>query len=214
VKLKSVLGAVLMIVTVVGVVTLRVVVGCELEIAESSRALVGGNVRDATVHARAAALWYAPGAPHVRVAYERLMALGKAAEEHHDAKAALFAYNAVMGASSSTRWLVAPHRADALKAAEAIARIESTEPRPPAEALEPAPEIEKKELAALSRETGPRPEWIVALAASFVALVAGLAWVVFRGFDGAGRFLGRQAAGGLVLGVAGALVWIASMYVA
>jgi hypothetical protein len=211
---KNILRAVLVVVTVIAVLTMRVVVAGELEIAESTRALVAGDPRGAASHARAAALWYAPGAPHVRVAYARLLALGRAAEEHHDREIALYAYRAITDASASTRWIVVPHQGDARQAREAIARIESTAPRPPATALEPAPVIERAQLDELSRETGPRVAWIVALAVAFAVWVGGLGFVLLRGFDGAGRMLrGRAAVGGAIAAV-GLALWIVALYAA
>jgi hypothetical protein len=210
--IKNVVRGVLVAVTVVAVLTLRVVVAGELEVAESSRALLAGDPREAAEHARAAALWYAPGAPHVRVAYERLLALGEAADKRHDTDLALFAYRAVAHASASTRWALGVHEADARRANEAIARIESTLPRPPEKSLEPAPVIERAELAELSRKHGPRVEWIVALAGSFVVWVAGLFWVLVRGFDGAGRLSLARSAIGLGAGVLGLAGWLVALY--
>jgi hypothetical protein len=209
---KNILRAVLVVVTILAVLTMRVVVAGELEIAESSRSLVAGDPHAAVAHARAAALWYAPGAPHVKVAYDRLLALGKAAEEHHDREVALFAYRAVTDASASTRWFVTPHAADARAATEAIARIESTAPRPPDQALEPAQVIEREQLDELSKDHGPRTGWVVTLAASFVAWAAGLLWVLLRGFDGTGRVSLGRAAIGLVVGGAGLASWIVALY--
>lgn len=211
---KNILRAVLVVVTVIAVLTMRVVVAGELEIAESTRALVGGDPRGATSHARAAALWYAPGAPHVRVAYDRLLALGRAAEEHHDREVALYAYRAVTDASASTRWIVVPHQSDATVAREAIARIESTGPRPPETALEPAPAIQRSELEELSRETGPHVAWIVVLAGAFVVWAGGLAYLLLRGFDGAGRILRSRATVGAVIAAVGVASWVVALYAA
>ena len=197
---------------VIAVLTLRVVVGGELEIAESTRALVSGDAREAAVHARSAALWYAPGAPHVRVAYERLFALGKAAEEHRDKEIALFAYRSVMEASAGTRWIVVPHAADSQRAAERIASITSTMPRPPATSLEPAAAIEQSELDAITRETGPRMPWVFALAGSFIVWTVGLLIVIFRGFDGAGRFAFARARLGVLFTTLGVAVWLTALY--
>jgi hypothetical protein len=209
---RNVVRGVFVAVTVLAVLTLRVVVAGELEIAESSRALVAGDPREAVVHARSAALWYAPGAPHVRVAYERLLALGAAAEAHHDADTSLLAYRGVTTASESTKWVVVPHRADALQAREKIARIEATLPRPPDQRLEPTPSIERAELEELSREHGPQVVWVIALATSFVLWAAGLLWVVVRGFDGSGRLSLPRSALGVIAGVLGFVGWLVGLY--
>ena len=53
----------------VAAATLRVITSGEREIAASTDGLRAGDPHAATEHARRAAGWYAPGAPHVRVAY-------------------------------------------------------------------------------------------------------------------------------------------------
>ncbi len=212
--IKAALRIGLVVVVVVSGLVARVIVAGELAIAESSRALLEGDARSATEHARSAALWFAPGAPHVRVAYGRLMALAKAAEERHDAETALRAYRAVMTASSSTRWITTPHRDDAALAAAAIARIESTEPRPAATALDPTPAVEKAELEALSRTSGPRVGWLAVLAVSFVALAGGLAWMILRAFDASGRLALDRARWAGILTVAGVVGWGVALWYA
>ncbi|MFO0611296.1 MAG: hypothetical protein U0414_01820 [Polyangiaceae bacterium] len=212
--IKAILRIAFVAVVVATGLTARVLIAGELEIAESTRALANGDARGATEHARAAALWFAPGAPHVRVAYARLVALAKAAEEHHDVEAALRAWRAVMAASSSTRWIVAPHAEDASRAAEAIARIESTQPRPNASALDAAPTVEKAELEALTREAGPRTAWLLVLGASFLALAGGLAWMILRAFDASGRLSLDRSKWAAIVAVAGAAGWTAALWYA
>lgn len=212
--IKAALRVVLVVVVVAFGLTARVIVAGELEIAESTRALANGDAREATERARAAALWFAPGAPHVRVAYARLLALAKAAEEHHDLDSALRAYRAVMTASSSTRWITAPHAADAAHAAEAIARIEASLPRPNATSLDPTPAIEKAQLEALTREIGPRTGWLVALGASFIGLAGGLAWMILRAFDATGRLSLDRARWAAAVAVAGCAGWAVALWYA
>jgi hypothetical protein len=212
--IKAILRIALVAIVVVSGLTARVLIAGELEIAESTRALASGDARAATEHARAAALWFAPGAPHVRVAYGRLVALAKAAEEHHDMEAALRAWRAVMTASSSTRWITAPHGEDAARAAEAIARIESTATRPNASALDPAPTVEKAELEALTREAGPRTGWLLVLGGSFLALAIGVAWMILRAFDGSGRLSLDRSKWAALVAVAGAAGWGVALWYA
>lgn len=212
--LKTALKVALVIVVIAFGLTARVIIAGELAIAESSRALAAGDPRAATEHARTAALWFAPGAPHVRVAYGRLMALARAAEEHRDPESALRAYRAVMTASSSTRWVVTPHAEDAALAAKEIARIESTMPRPNASALDPAPAIEAAELTALTREMGPRTPWLLVLAGSFVALTAGLVWAILRAFDASGRLVFDRAKWAGLAAAAGTAGWAIALWYA
>ncbi len=211
---KRVLVGLIFLVLALSAVTLRVVVAGELEIAASTDALVAGDPRGAVTHAKAAATWYAPGAPHVRVAYDRLMALGAAAEQRQNREIALLAYRSVRSASESTRWLVTPHAADARRADEAVARIESTAPRPPATSLEPAPVIERRQLEDLARRHAPRLDMVVVLASSLVAWAFGLAWVLFRAVDESGKVAWRSARFGVALAVVGLVAWVVALYLA
>jgi hypothetical protein len=200
--LRSALRIVLIVVLVGAAVTFRVVFAGEREIARSTAALEAGDPVAATDHARRAATWYAPGAPHVRVAYGRLLALAREAEKRKSRDVALRAYRAITTASASTSWLVVPHRSDAREAAEAIARIESTAERPISSATDPAAEVERELLATLAAEPGPSRSWAVVLGASFLALAAGVALVLRRALDETGRIhRGPALVGGAIAGV-------------
>jgi hypothetical protein len=115
----------------VAAVTVRVIVAGEREIALSTAALRAGDPHEAAVHARRAAGFYAPGAPHVRVAYERLIALATKAETRGDSKLAAFAWQGVRTAAMETRWLVTPHAEDLERANAALARLQAAEQRTP-----------------------------------------------------------------------------------
>lgn len=212
--LRGLLWGLLFVALAVAVITLRVVAAGELEIAASTHALLAGAPREATLHARAAATWYAPGAPHVRVAYERLLALGDAAEKRQNRDIALLAFRSVRTASESTRWLVTPHAADVARANEAVARIDATLPRPPKTSLEPAPVIERAELETLARDASPRREWIVALVVAFAASALGLGSVLFRAIDESGKITWARARLGVVMGACGLGLWAAALYFA
>ena len=159
----------------VAAVTLRVVSAGEREIAASTAALRNGDARGAAEHARRAAGWYAPGAPHVRVAYERLVALATTAEGLGERELALFAWRGVRTAALETRWLITPHDADLARANRAIARLEAASPRPPGTRTEPPAVIERRQLEALLADESPRTGWIVALVGSAAAWGLGAA---------------------------------------
>jgi hypothetical protein len=195
----------------IGVVSARVIVAGEKEIAASTEALRAGNPTEAVVRARRAAGWYAPGAPHVRVAYERLTALATRAEGLGDRDLALLGWRAVRSASLETRWLLTPHAGDLERANQAIARLEAAAPRPPGTRTDPPSEVERRQLAALLRDESPRVPWIVGLVLSFSAWVAGAVWFARRGVGRTGELeLGRAKAAILliVVGIAGWLVSI------
>jgi hypothetical protein len=207
---RSALGALIGIIVVVAIATARVVVAGEAELAASTRALESGDAHEAAVRARAAALWYAPGAPHVAVAYGRLMAIGREAEKRKLDDVALFSYRAVTTASTSTRWAITPHQTDANEARTAIARIEGRSgERPPDRVTDPKEAMERAQLEALAVDQAARPAWVAGLAVSFLVLLSGLGWVWARAFDESGRLdwaRARVATGIAGLGLIGYLL--------
>ncbi len=196
----------------VGAVTARVIAGGEREIALSTAALRAGDPHEAAVHARRAAGFYAPGAPHVRVAYERLIALATKAESRGDRKLALFAWQGVRTAAMETRWLVTPHAEDLDRANAAIARLSAAEDRPPGTRTEPAAAVEREELDALVRDEAPHVPWVVALVAGFLAWTAGALVVVRRGVTTTGQLVWPRVRIPAVLAAAGVLVWLLAIW--
>ncbi|NUO51267.1 MAG: hypothetical protein HOV80_20610 [Polyangiaceae bacterium] len=212
--LRIALRALLVFVLGAAVVTFRVVFAGEREIERSTAALEAGDPALATEHARLAATWYAPGAPHVRVAYGRLLALAREAENRKSRDVALLAYRAIVTASTSTTWLIVPHEADASEARAAIARLESTAPRPIASATQPPGEVEKELAVALAQTPGPSRVWTVVLAASFVALAVGIAIVLRRALDETGRLHRGPAAAGAAIGLVGLAGYALALWLA
>lgn len=196
----------------IGAVTARVIWAGESEIAASTEALKRGEAKEAVVRARRAAGWYAPGAPHVRVAYERLSALATAAEGQGDRELALLAWRGIRTAALETRWLVVPHAGDLERANRAIARIEAAAPRPPGTRTEPPQRIEEKQLAALARDEAPRTPWVVALLAAFVAWAGGAAWAVRRATARGFGLDMRGARAGMLVALAGVLGWVLALW--
>jgi hypothetical protein len=203
---------VLAIAVVVAAVSARVILAGEREIALSTAGLRAGDPHEAALHARRAAGYYAPGAPHVRVAYERLIALAVKAESVGDRATALFAWQGVRTAALETRWLVTPHEADLSRANANIARLEAAQERPPGTRVEPASVIERNELDALTRDEAPHVPWVVALVLSFVAWVAGAAIVVRRGVTMTGQIVWDRVRGPAALTAAGVLLWLVALW--
>jgi hypothetical protein len=214
VSARGVLLTATFLTSAVAVISLRVVLAGEAAIERGTAALEAGDVDTAIAESEVAASWYAPGAPHVRVAYARLEAIAVEAERRRQRGVALSAYRAVVASSESTRWLLTPHAADAQRAREAIARLESTGPRPPATADEPAAAIEAAQLRALSRAQGPRHRVSVVLAASFVAAVAGLVLTLRRAVDETGRLDASRARWPLAIAALGLLGYLVALWVA
>lgn len=197
---------------VVGAVTARVVVAGEREVALSTAALRAGDPHEAAIHARRAAGYYAPGAPHVRVAYERLIALAVKAESVGDKATALFAWQGVRTAAIETRWIVTPHAGDLERANAAIARLQAAEERPLGTRTEPVKVIERDALAALTRDETPHVPWVVALVAGFLAWTIGAAWLVRRGVTSTGQVVWSRTYAAIALTAAGALVWLLAIW--
>ncbi|MBW2525506.1 MAG: hypothetical protein JRI23_15085, partial [Deltaproteobacteria bacterium] len=167
------------VVVLLGIATARVVVSGELEIATSTDALRRGDARAAAVHARRAAGWYAPGAPHVRVAYDRLRALARAAEEHRQYEVALLAWRGIRHAALESRWIAAPYQTDLQLANRQIARLMALAPFDRAPQVEPDASLVEEQLELLERSHGARPLWVALLVASFVLAAVGM--VVWAG---------------------------------
>jgi len=196
----------------IGAITARVIWAGETEIAASTRALQQADLHEAVTRARRAAGWYAPGAPHVRVAYERLVTIATAAEGRGDRDLALFAWRGVRTAALETRWIVTPHEGDLDRANRAIARIESAAPRPPGTRTEPPQRIEQIQITALLRDEAPRVPWVIALVIAFVAWAGGAAWGVHRAARAPEGRAFAQARLGFVVALAGITLWIVALF--
>lgn len=209
---KSVFGRVLFalaaLTAVLGVATARVVLSGEAEIKASTAALDDGDAREAIVHARRAARWYAPGAPHVPVAYDRLIALATASEQNRRDDLALLAWRGVRLAVIETRWVITPQPEHLERADEEIARIMAKQPRE----AEPDAMIRKEELQKLKRHEPPRILWVALLVGGFLGLAAGLLlWGKQVGGAG-GRLMWSGAKSGMILTLVGAVLWLVAVW--
>lgn len=196
---------------VLAAVSARVVYSGEREIALSTAGLRAGDPHEAALHARRAAGFYAPGAPHVRVAYDRLIALATKAEQVGDIPTALFAWEGVRSAALETRWIVTPHEADLERANQAIARLQAAQERPLGTRVEPLPVIERDALAALTRDEAPRVLWVIALLNGLLAWVIGAALVVRRGVTPSGNVLWDRVRLPIALTIAGVAMWVLAL---
>jgi hypothetical protein len=196
------------VISVLGVATARVVYSGEAEIKASNAALDAGDAREAIVRARRSARWYAPGAPHVAVAYDRLIALATTSEENRRDDLALLAWRAVRVSVIETKWLVSPHPEHLNRADSEIARIMAKSPK----AAEPDALIRAEELQRLKRHEPPRTLWVALLAAGFIVLAAGL-FLWARQVGGAGgRLVWSEAKSGALLTVLGAALWLVAVW--
>lgn len=197
---------------IVAAVSARVIIAGEREIVASTAALRAGDPHEAALRARRAAGYYAPGAPHVRVAYERLIALASKAESVGDRETALFAWQGVRSAALETRWIVTPHAADLERANAAIARMQAGQERPLGTRTEPVKVIERDALMDLSRDEAPRTPWVIALVAGFALWASGALLFVRRGVTSTGQLVWSRAYFALALTGIGALVWALAIW--
>lgn len=196
----------------IAAVSARVVIAGEREIALSTAALRAGDPHDAALHARRAAGYYAPGAPHVRVAYERLIALATKAESLGDRTTALFAWQGVRTAAIETRWIVTPHAADLETANAAIARLQAAQDRPPGTRTDPPATIERAALAALAQDEAPHVPWVIALVAGFLAWTLGAILIVRRAVTSTGQIVWSKTTSPIALTAAGILLWLLAIW--
>jgi hypothetical protein len=202
--LVPVLRVLFVVVTLLGVATLRVLYSGEAELNLSTAALDAGDAREAIVRARRAARWYAPGAPHVGVAYDRLIALGVAAEQSQQDDLALLAWRGVRVAVIETRWVTTPFPEHLERADQEMAK----QPK----VLEPDARIRAEALAKLRRHEPPRVLWVALLVTGFVSLATGLGlWARQVGAAG-GRLDWGKAKVGVALSVVGAVLWLLAVW--
>ncbi|MFO0759086.1 MAG: hypothetical protein U0359_21520 [Byssovorax sp.] len=196
----------------VAAATGRVIYAGEGEIAASTACLKAGDPHGAAEHARRAAGWYAPGAPHVRVAYERLIALATTAEGLGDRDTAVFAWEGVRMAAIETRSILSAHQAELDRANKELARLAASAPRPPGTRTEPPAKIEREQLEALARDESPRTVWVAGLVLAALGWIGGAVWVVRRGVGATGRMDWKRALPGLVVTGAGVALWLLSIW--
>lgn len=194
-----------------GVVVTRVVWDGRRALREGDAALRRGDAREAIALWRRAARWYAPGAPHVRAAHDRLEALARDAEAAGDRELALDAWRAVRSSSLATRSFYTPY-ADRLARANArIAELMADTEVPP----DPGETREARRawhLALLERDEAPSVGWSLLALAGLAAWVGGGFWFARRGLTENDRLDRRQAAIAGTLVVVGLLTWMLALY--
>jgi len=184
----------------------RAVIEGQEEMAESDRAFNAGDLRGASVHARRAAVLYAPGAPHVRRAYERLVAIAVGSEAAGNAELAELGWSAVRGAALETRHLWVPFRAELERANQNLARIAAT--APVAQGTQTTPEQLREQAAReLARDDAPNAAWVSALIAGFGLAALGLVLTARAGVARDGRLALGGARFGLLLSAVGAALF-------
>lgn len=190
----------------VAIATARAIATGQAEMEKSDRAFDQGDLPRATLHARRAATLYAPAAPHVPAAYERLVAIAVGAEAAGHPEIAQTAWRAVRGAALETRHVHVPHAAELERANENLARMQAQA----SVALRPATggalrARYARALGELEREHGPSAPWTAALLLGYALCACGLAWLAWRGVSREGSFVWSSGRYGLVIALLGAV---------
>lgn len=198
-----------LVVLALAAMTFRVVRDGEAALAESDRAFNRGDLANAVLYARRAAIAYAPGAPHTRAALARLRAVAVGSEGVGDIASARLAWGAIRAAAFETRFLVAPYASEREEADRALARLlaepATSDPQSRSEAVAKAREL-------LARTPGPAPAASAVLLIGLVLAGAGLGVVALRGITREGRLLPRAFVLGLAVFAVGVACWTLAAY--
>ncbi len=189
--------------------TARVVLEGQAELVKSDAAFNAGDLRPALEHARRSATLYAPGAPHVDRAYERLTAIALGAEAAGQPKTAFLAWQAERSAALESRHLWVAHASELERANQNLARLEVLA-RGASDAE--SGKLEQQAQRRLDADSAPDPAWIAVLGAGFLLALGGLGLFSFQGVDRAGRISPRRAQLGVALFAIGAACWAFAAY--
>ncbi len=208
--LRSVAFGLSALVLGLAVVTYRAVSEGEEHMRQSDRAFDRGDLPQALLEARSAAVMYAPGAPHVRAAYARLIAIAVGAEAAGQRRTAQAAWRAVRGAALETRHVVVPHAAELRRADENLARL-AREGADQPESADSRATIERARKE-LERDDAPNAAWMGLLVAGFFLGARGRGLTGVRGVARDGKLTLGRAKLGLVLAALGVLCWTAAVW--
>jgi hypothetical protein len=189
--------------------TARIVLEGQSELGASDAAFDRGDLLPSLEHARRSATLYAPGAPHVARAYERLIAIATGAEAAGQSKVAFLAWQAVRSAALESRHVWLPEQANLDRANQNLARLE-TLAREASDA-----DLSRTQARALSRldaDDAPAPAWIALLGFGFLLALAGLGLCAFRGLEPSGKLSLARTRLGLLLFAIGAACWTLAAY--
>ncbi len=181
----------------VSLVTARAVMRGEAELRESDAAFDEGDLQGAVLHARAAALAYVPGAPHVGSAYARLEAVARGAEGEGKLDIARLAWGATRQAALETRHALSSQSQKIEEAERALARLDAAQSGSAGRAAGPPMSTPQGGGLALGL-----------LALGLGLSVGGVAVVAFRGVDRAGGIQVRGLVTGVIVGLVGVASWV------
>lgn len=179
--------------------TARIVADGEAALSKSDAAFDKGDLRDAILFARRAAVLYAPGAPHVSAAYARLRAVALGAESTGQLEIARQAWGATRGAALETRHFVTPRELDLERANASLARLAGVN--------DPTGAAREKMTKVLARDDAPEAPWVLLLGAGFALFAAGLVSFVSSGVAPSGEVSQRAIWISALVTAAGVACW-------
>jgi hypothetical protein len=203
--LRRIALSLLVLLLALATLTAHAVAQGEDEMTQSDAAFNRGDVRLAAHHARRAAVSYAPGAPHVRAAFQRLEAVARGAEANGEHDVALFAWRAMRSAALETQHVTRPFEAELMLANQALARLQVSAATPTT--TREAVRLGKIAERDLERDRTPRASWIALLTLGFLAALGGLGWFSVQGVRADGAIRWSVAKWGASLAILGALCW-------
>ncbi|MEO7034889.1 MAG: hypothetical protein ABI548_13350 [Polyangiaceae bacterium] len=198
-----------MIVLIGAALSARVILEGQAELSASNSAFDRGDLEASLDHARRGATLYAPGAPHVTRAYERLIAIALGAESAGQPKVAFLAWQAVRSAALESRHVWLPRQGELDRANQNLARLEAL-----ARDVNDAdrPKTQTQALSRLAADDAPEPLWIAVLGLGFSLALIGLGLTAFRALDVNGKVSFAAARWGLLLFAIGAACWTLAAY--
>jgi hypothetical protein len=201
--------ALTVIVAVLAAMTFRVVSDGNAALEQSDAAFHRGDLENAVLYARRAAIAYAPGAPHTRTALARLRAVAVGSEGVGDSGSARLAWGAIRAAAIETRHVTLPYARELDEANRALARLSVA---PAVTDPELRSQAERRARAAFAAPPGPAPASAALLFLSFVLLSAGFLCVALGGITRQGRIVPRILAAGIGVLAIGAACWTWALY--
>lgn len=188
-------------VLVLAALTARMIVQGEAELKTSDAAFDRGDLPEAVLHARRAAISYAPGAPHVAAAFARLRAIALGAEATGDVAMARRAWGAMRGAALETRHPFASRDEELARADENLARLSAT-----------ASSGRQAAAKLLARDDAPRAVWVLVLGFGFVLFTASLVVAGRLGVSRTGEISRKVLVFAGLLALFGVAFWTLAVY--
>lgn len=185
------------------VATLRAVLDGERELRASDVAFDANDLHASIQHARRAASAYAPGAPHVRRGYERLLAIARGAEATGQPEVAVLAWQAQRAAVLETASFLRPFPERLDEANRNLARLEASKVGAETTRSERAGQLFKQ---ARERSQEDLP-WGSLLAAGLLLAGLGLSWFARLALGSDGKIHWLKGRWGLLAFGLGSALW-------